>query len=149
VTRILCVCAIDVAPPQRAGLGPVAARCCQSLAPGLAAGCCAGQAWASQGPSGGPTALTSAAEAGGPGRQVTVDNIDEDTFASGIRGGMFQPADQNLYQLRCATYELVRAGYADSLARPPPNGTPRGGGSRSPCGPGMHARRPARAAWRD
>jgi len=83
------------------------------------------------------------------GAQVTVDNIDEDTFASGIRGGMFQPADQNLYQLRCATYELVRAGYADSLARAPPDGTPRGGGSRSPCRPGLHARRPARAAWRD
>ena len=49
--------------------------------------------------------------------QVTVDNIDADLFATGIRGGMFQPADQTLHRVRTATHDLVRAAFADSLAR--------------------------------
>ncbi|KAK9845482.1 hypothetical protein WJX81_007602 [Elliptochloris bilobata] len=47
--------------------------------------------------------------------EVTVDNIDADLFNTSIRGGMFQPADQMLHRLRTATYDLVRAAFADSL----------------------------------
>ena len=53
--------------------------------------------------------------------QVTVDNIDADLFATGIRGGMFQPADQTLHRVRTATHDLVRAAFADSLARGRPH----------------------------
>ena len=53
--------------------------------------------------------------------QVTVDNIDADLFGTGIRGGMFQPADQTLHRVRTATHDLVRAAFADSLARGRPH----------------------------
>ena len=51
--------------------------------------------------------------------QVNVDNIDRDLFGRNVRGAMYQPVDETLDKYKKASYDLVRAAYAENVVCAP------------------------------
>ena len=51
--------------------------------------------------------------------QVNVDNIDRELFGRNVRGAMYQPVDETLDKYKKASYDLVRAAYADNVVCAP------------------------------
>ncbi|CAD7702334.1 unnamed protein product [Ostreobium quekettii] len=47
--------------------------------------------------------------------EVNVDNIDEDLFGRGLKGGMFQPSDVGQHKMLLEIHELLNEAYADCL----------------------------------
>ena len=48
-----------------------------------------------------------------------MDNIDRDLFGRNVRGAMYQPVDETLDKYKKASYNLVRAAYAENVVRAP------------------------------
>ena len=46
-----------------------------------------------------------------------MDNIDRDLFGRNVRGAMYQPVDETLDKYKKASYNLVRAAYAENVVR--------------------------------
>ncbi|CAD7703964.1 unnamed protein product [Ostreobium quekettii] len=47
--------------------------------------------------------------------EVNVDNIDEDLFGRGLKGGMFQPSDIGQHKMLMEIHKMLREAYADCL----------------------------------
>lgn len=50
--------------------------------------------------------------------QVSVDNIDADLFGKGVRGGSFQPSDDNMHDMKCQAIAMLHEAYDKDLVRP-------------------------------
>ena len=50
--------------------------------------------------------------------QVAVDNIDEDLFRQGVRGGSFQPSDNTLHAIKSKAYSLLAEAYNKDMVSP-------------------------------
>lgn len=50
--------------------------------------------------------------------QVAVDNIDQDLFRVGVRGGSFQPSDDTLHAIKSKAFSLLTDAYQKNLVRP-------------------------------
>lgn len=49
--------------------------------------------------------------------QVSVDNIDQDLFRTGVRGGSFQPSDDTLHAIKSKAIHLLTDAYQKDLVR--------------------------------
>lgn len=47
--------------------------------------------------------------------QVSVDNIDQDLFRTGVRGGSFQPSDDTLHAIKTKAISLLNDAYQKDL----------------------------------
>ena len=47
-----------------------------------------------------------------------MDNIDEDLFRQGVRGGSFQPSDNTLHAIKSRAYSLLAEAYNKDMVRP-------------------------------